>query len=239
MLKEILILLPWNAPEIRISVDCLGKLSLWLKNILSCIALKCSRMKELYWLLGKTFTMVEENFDFSCSEMLQNEWFLWIVREYFHHCWWKFWFLLLWNAPEWRISIDWLGIFLPWLKKILSCIAPECSQMKDFYCLLGNTFHHGWRKFWLSLLWDAPEWRISIDWLGILSPWLKKIWKISIDCYGILFTMVEENFDFYCSAMLQNEGALLIVRENFHHGWRKLWFFLLWNAPEWRISLHC
>ena len=34
----------------------------------------------------------------------------------------------------------------------------------------------------------------------------------------LILTMVGENFKLYCSEMLQNEGALLIVRENFHHG---------------------
>ena len=71
-----------------------------------------------------------------CSEMLQNEWFLMIVGEYFHHGWRKFWVLLLWNALEWRISNDYLGILSPWLKKILSFTAPECSRMKNgFRCI--------------------------------------------------------------------------------------------------------
>ena len=37
--------------------------------------------------------------------------------------------------------------------------------------------------------------------------------------------MVEEDFEFYCSEMLQNEGFLLIVREYFHHGRRKFEFY--------------
>ena len=94
-------LLLWNAPEWRISNDCWGILSPWLKKILSFTALKCSRMKDFQWLLGNTFTMVEENFEFYCSEMLQNEWFPMIIWEHFHHGWRKFWVLLLQNAPEW------------------------------------------------------------------------------------------------------------------------------------------
>ena len=102
----------------------------WLKKILSFTALKCFRMNDFQWLFGNTFTMVEENFEFYCSEMLQNEWFLMIVGEYFS----------------------------PWLKKILSFTALKCFRMNDSQWLFGNTF-----------------------------------------------TMVEENFEFCCSRMLQNE----------------------------------
>ena len=35
-------------------------------------------------IVGDTFTMVEENFEFYCSEMLQNKGFPIIVGEYFH-----------------------------------------------------------------------------------------------------------------------------------------------------------
>ena len=55
-----------------------------------------------------------------CSEMFQNEWFWKIVDEYFHHDWEKCWALLLWSAPEQRISNDCWGILSPWLKKIWS-----------------------------------------------------------------------------------------------------------------------
>ena len=80
--------------------DCWGILSPWLKKTLSFTALICSRMKDFEWLLGNTFTMVEENFEFYCSEMLQNKGFPAIVKGYFHHGWRKFRVLLLWNAPE-------------------------------------------------------------------------------------------------------------------------------------------
>ena len=81
-------------------------------------------------------------------------------------------------------------------------------QNEGALLIVRENFHHGWRNFWFFLLWNAPEWRISVD-------------------YGILFTMVEENFDFYCSTMLQNEGFILILRESFHHVWRKFSFLLI------------
>ena len=37
------------------------------------------------------------------------------------------------------------------------------------------------------------------------------------------FTMVEENFEFYSSEMLQNEGSLFISEVYLRHGWRKFW----------------
>ena len=114
-----------------------------------------------------------------------------IAEEYFHHGWRKFWVLLLWNAPEWRISNDCWGILSPWLKKILSFTALKCSRMKDFHWLLGNTF---------TMVENFSE---------------------------ISFTLAEESFEFYCSEMLQNEGFSLIVREYFHHGWRNFWVLLL------------
>ena len=119
-------------------------------------ALKCYRMNDFERLLRNTFTMVEENFEFYCSEILQNEGFIMIVGEYFHHGWRKLWVLLLWNTPEWGISNDCWEILSPWLKEILSFTALKYSRTKDFQWLLGNTF-----------------------------------------------TMVDENFMFYCSRMLQ------------------------------------
>ena len=50
--------------------------------------LYCSEMLQnegALLIVRKTFTMVEENFDFSCSEMLQNERYILILRESFHH----------------------------------------------------------------------------------------------------------------------------------------------------------
>ena len=82
----------------------------WLKKILSFTALKCFRMNDFQWLFGNTFTMVEENFEFYCSEMLQNEWFLMIVGEYFS----------------------------PWLKKISSFAAPECSRMRNDFRVIAQ-----------------------------------------------------------------------------------------------------
>ena len=35
-------------------------------------------------------------------------------------------------------------------------------QNEGFLMIVGEYFHHGWRKFWVLLLWTAPEWRISM-----------------------------------------------------------------------------
>ena len=37
--------------------------------------LVCFKMKSLIWFCQKTFTMVKENFEFRCPDMIQNEGF--------------------------------------------------------------------------------------------------------------------------------------------------------------------
>ena len=54
-----------------------------------------------------------------------------------------------------------LRLSSPWLKKILNFDDLKCSRMKDFSYLSSEYFHHGWRKFWILMIWNAPEWRIS------------------------------------------------------------------------------
>ena len=103
--------------------------------------------------------------------------------------------------------------------------------------------------FWVLMLWNAPERRILTDCWGILSPWLKEILSFTAMKYsrtkdfqwllGNNFTMVEGKFEFDCSEILQNEGFSMIVGQYFHHGWRKFWVLLLWNAPDWNISNDC
>ena len=121
-------------------------------------------MRDFQWSLRNTFTMIEGNFEFYCSEILQNKRFPMIVRQCFHHGWRKCRVLLLWITQDWRISNDCWGILSPWLKEILSFTALKYSRIKDFQWLLGNTF-----------------------------------------------TMVEEDFLFYCSELLQIEGFPMIV----------------------------
>ena len=117
--------------------------------------------------------------------------------------------------------------------------------------------HHGWRKFWISIVGNAPKW---------------KIWASSLQ---IIFIMVEENFGFQLSEMLRDEefeyvhyiissstmlkifcndlaqilhfGAFPTIEiQNFLQPWwwysvisllkwRKFWISVVWNAPKWRI----
>ena len=73
-----------------------------------------------------------------------------IIVEYLHQgsmlkenfaFWWS-------ETPKWTIST--IMTSLPWLKKILHFGDLKCSRIKD-----------GWRKFWSSIIWNSPEWRIS------------------------------------------------------------------------------
>ena len=59
--------------------------------------------------------------------------------------------------------------------------------MKNLSKLITEYIHHGWRKFWIPVVWNAPRWRI----------WVSSLQNI--------FTMVEENFEFQLLEMLQNE----------------------------------
>ena len=195
-------------------------LSPWLKKILSSTALKCSRMNDFYWLLREFFHHGWRIFELYCSEMLQNERFPLITQR----------------------------ILSPWLKKILSSAALKCSRMNDFHWLFREFGHHGWKKFGTLITWNAREWAVSIDYSENL------------------FTMVEEKFDLYCSKMLPNERFSLItqrilsamskknfnsnflkgsrmnnfhwlIREFFQQCWKKSWTLMLWNTPNWRISI--
>ena len=139
---------------------------------------------------------------------------------------------MIWIAPEWRIS-----------------------------ALISQYLHHGWRKFWMSTVWNQGWW---VFWISTVWNALKGRVSECITSQNI-FTMVEENFGFWWCEIHQIEGfwrlsqsIFTMVKENFafwwceihqpewrilaliseylHHGWRKLWILMMWNAPEWRIS---
>ena len=86
--------------------------------------------------LQNIFTMVEENFGFQSSEMLQNEEF---------------------EQVHYRISSS-------WLKKILDFSCLKCSEMKNLSMFITEYLLHGWRKFWISIVGNAPKWRILAKW---------------------------------------------------------------------------
>ena len=113
-----------------------------------------------------------------------------LITEYLHHGWRKFWILMISNALEWRISTClsqniftiveeifefWWSeihpneafqnvhhrISSPWLKKNWDFDDLKCSGMKDFNTFITKYLHHGWRDFWILIIWNTPEWRIS------------------------------------------------------------------------------
>ena len=118
-----------------------------------------------------------------------QEWRIWTTHlDYFHHGWRKFWILMVWNAPEWKIWTTHLRLFSPWLKKILDFDNLKCPRMKDlnhpsetiftmveencgflssempqnegFEPVISDYFYHGWRKFWILMIWNTLKWRI-------------------------------------------------------------------------------
>ena len=77
--------------------------------------------------------------------------------------------------------------YSPWLKKSLDFNCLKCSKMKNLSQFLTEYLHHGCRKFCISIVWNAPKWRI----------WASSLQNV--------FIMVEENFVFQLSEMPKNE----------------------------------
>ena len=89
------------------------------------------------------------------------------------------------------------------------------SQMSKYHQFI----HHSWRKFWSFLISNV---QIS----AIYPPWLKEILKFSdLKCPNIinLSTMAGENFEIFWSQMSKYQQFI-------HHGWRKIWNFLISNV---------
>ena len=75
------------------------------------------------------------------------------------------------------------------------------------------------KQIWISVIWNAQKWRI---WASLLQN---------------IFTMVEENFGFQLSEMLQNK-ELEQVYYRMSSPWSKkikFWISNVWNAPKWRV----
>ena len=47
-------------------------------------------------------------------------------------------------------------------KTFLNIDDLKCTRIKDFKTFITEYLHHGWRKFWISMIWNTPEWRISM-----------------------------------------------------------------------------
>ena len=84
-----------------------------------------------------------------------------VIKAY-HYCLiFRLWFPSPWfkknlhscrmHQNEW-FSLVCRWIHSPWLKKILILRGLECTRMNDFYWLVNEYIHHGWRKFWFSEL---------------------------------------------------------------------------------------
>ena len=119
-----------------------------MRKISNSAALKCSRMKDFSkYHNADIFTMVEENFEFCCSEMFQNEGFLCTFhREYFHNGWKSSEFYcseMFQNKGFWNISQDNFTL----VEEISCSAAVKCSRMKDFHKYHREYFHHGRKNF--------------------------------------------------------------------------------------------
>ena len=125
--------------------------------------------------------------------------------------------LMISNAPaEWRIYLSRLS--------------------QNIFTMVEENF-----VFWWPQMPQQNEGFIWAAYLRIFSPWLKKI--LDFDNLKFprikdlnhlsrhIFTMVEENFGFWWPEMPKNDGFETLISIYFHHGWRKFWILMTWNAP--------
>ncbi len=91
----------------------------------------------------------------------------------------------------------------------------QTSQDGSILLFWATLLHHGWRKFWNSVFWNAPDW-------------------IDFDTFNQhYFTIVEENFEIRCSECSRLNWFWYLLPTLLHHGWRKFWNVAFWNAPDW------
>ena len=102
---------------------------------------------------------------------------------------------------------------LAWRTTLRAC-RPFISEGLIYKTFSTNLFHHGWRKFFISMFWNARWWKIFN---AFYTKWLKKISNVHV----LRPTRMKDFHE--------------ILIEFFHHGWRKFWILMVWNAGEWRI----
>ena len=120
--------------------------------------------------------------------------------------------------------------------------SSEMLQNEVFMRSHNEYTHHGWRKIWLLEHWNSPEYMrsqceyIYHGWRKFWDPellntseWKYFFWDLIVNT----FTKVEENFKFWSSEMLQNEGfSWEIIVNIFTMVEENLELYELWNAPE-------
>ena len=168
-----------------------------------------TKLEKFPWLFFRRNMNFGWQSDFPTIQGFQLDFF----QEYFRYGWWKFEFWWSEIVPEWRISAIFLRIISPWLKKILNFDHLKFFQSEGFQPFFWEYFHHGWRTFWILIIWSCSR--------------MKNFSYFSEN----IFTIVEENFEFD-GQWLQNEGFQLFSREYFHHGWRKFWILMVWNGSK-------
>ena len=77
-----------------------------------------------------------------------------------------------------------------------------------------------------SLTFKTNHWQVLTN-----ALWIRDLDHSSLT----IFTVVEGNCGFLWSVMPQNEGFEPVISDYFHHGWRKFWILMIWNALKWRI----
>ena len=97
--------------------------------------------------------MVEENFELECSEKLQNEGF--------YNCFWVNSFTTVYENFEFECSemlqndgtsnSSRVSTFTM-VNRSFEFEYSEMLQNEGILILTENTFHHGWRKFWIWML---------------------------------------------------------------------------------------
>ena len=112
-------------------------------------------------------------------------------------------------------------------------------QNERFEPLFSDCFHHGWRKFWILMIWNALEWRIWSIHLRLFSPFMKEIldseWRIWTIHLRLFSPWLKEILDFdglKCPRMKDlnhlSQTIFTMVEENCGFWWSE-------TPPEWRI----
>jgi hypothetical protein len=176
----------------------------------------------------QNFTMVEGNFENRSSHTLQFG--------YFYHI-----SLIFTTSAELKRIFKFYGlkcyssaIFItfssfrasPWLKEICKFGLLKRSSLATFVTFPSHSrLHHGWRKFWDLVSWDAPVWLLSSHFHCIHD-----------------FTIVEENFEIWSSEMLQFGLFIVFSLANspFFPIWKRTFqcsSFLMAKPSLYRVSL--
>ena len=101
----------------------------------------------------------------------------------------------------------------------MSTMAGENVKIPRYGMAEIDHFHHGWRKYWNTKVWNGWNWSFL--------PWLEKI----LNYHGMIWLKL------IISIMVGGNCEIPRCQRaeinHFHHGWRKCWNSKVWNGWNW------